>query len=745
MKQNMALFTAGHHAIYTQAVERLKNVANMMVQSRELTESVERLADKSSNPTQLGIVYQLLERHHALKPEIDEIAIYSNTAQKMVSTNSAKSPNTPAELEKNALVQRYIDFLESTPNVLGTARPMEQGDELIVLMAFSPYQLPEYEFQTTHPYYVLWLSFPSPKARRFKTLSNIYASFRAEHLWKLGGEFPKLEKEEGRHTVHNIIEDSYRLKTYLDLDAEVNYIMAPKLWWMGLVVLFCAFFSIAILKYLIARKVLSPIQKLVKSIRNKDSISELKVQTDGTEIATLNNAYIDMLTHTQTLANCDPLTGLANRRAFNEYLRESIALASENDSQLGLLYIDLDNFKQVNDNYGHASGDRLLAQFSKLLEQSLKQSCLNPKIAAKGTARLAGDEFAILVEDIRDFALIMQLAQQVLAMFKDGFGVDGIAHNVQASIGIACYPLHAQDASKLLHYADAAMYRAKNQGKNRVQLFNQDIADTLDRRQLIEQKLNHTLALQTFELAYMPILNTQTQRIEAVEVLLRCPHLSAEGIGPDEFIPVAESTGLIRMIDLNVIEQALERLVYYQREFGYQGRFCINISASQLSNDLFAANVGSLIYRFGVDPSKVEIEITETSMVDSSQKSMELLGQLKNLGVRLSLDDYGTGYTAFNQLLDYPVDCLKIDRSFVNELGKGDGERPPVVDIILALARWKQLEVVAEGVETQEQFQYLRQTECQMVQGFYFSKPLNQESFEAYLTEQVSLGKALAS
>jgi diguanylate cyclase (GGDEF)-like protein len=492
-----------------------------------------------------------------------------------------------------------------------------------------------------------------------------------------------------------------------------------------LLVLVLTFLSFSILWILIRREVITPINKLVERVRESHRHGHVTLEPMHTndEVAELNNAYLALLSDVDHLASYDALTGLANRRTFQQVLERQIHNAGEHPA--ALLYIDLDNFKRVNDYYGHATGDRLLQLFAECIQQLIRPTDIAGSIGTETPARLAGDEFALLLSEVSDPEVVRKVAERILAIFETGFEVDGIRHNVQASIGIAMSPQDGKSARELLLHADAAMYEAKNNGKNRYQFFNHQIARTLEIHREIEIILRKALDENNFELVFMPIYNTNNQQIVGAELLLRCPPLTSMGIGPDVFIPVAESVGLIKQIDLWVIQNALVLTKRLQEESGFDGFLSVNISAAELHNPEFPRRIRELLGNHQTVASFIELEITETSLVANDKESATTLEQLKALGFKIALDDFGTGYTAFNQLASYPVDCLKIDKSFVQQIDSLQINKEPMINIILSLAKLYQLRVIAEGVETEEQLQSLRSSGCAQVQGYYLSQPLN--------------------
>lgn len=424
------------------------------------------------------------------------------------------------------------------------------------------------------------------------------------------------------------------------------------------------------------------------------------------------------------MAFYDTLTGLPNRWNFKTNLQRVIDRASKDKQRVGLLYIDLDNFKQVNDQYGHEMGDKLLLKFSEQLWSEIRPSDQVLKPQEESIARLAGDEFVVLLPDIKDSINAGKVASRILDIFDGGFEVEGITHLTYASIGIAVFPDDAKEPSELLHFADTAMYDAKQNGRNCFRFFTQEIAETIKQRQKIENGLRTSLENDQFALAFMPIFNCDNDDIVAIEALLRCKAPELEGVGPDQFIPVAESTGLIKAIDLWVLEHALERLVVLQQQHNFTGKMCINISGVELHNENFPPLVKRLLETHKVNPCCVELEVTETALVAGDKACLETLNSLNELGVSLALDDFGTGYTAFSQLIHYPAHCLKIDRSFISDLFSGNDPRSKMVLIIQNLAELYGLRVIAEGVETEEQLNYLKRHGCDWAQGYFLSRPL---------------------
>ena len=424
------------------------------------------------------------------------------------------------------------------------------------------------------------------------------------------------------------------------------------------------------------------------------------------------------------LAKTDTLTGVLNRRGLSDWV--NIKLNSfYPKSRLTLFYIDLDDFKRINDAHGHNAGDEVLVNFSQSIQTSVKS--FQNEIRFK-FARLAGDEFALVVSDLSD-ENVTALAKLILADLGRPMSVSATSIRLNGSIGISCSSKNALSFEEMLHQADVAMYYAKNQGKNQYKKFDAAIAQDNLEREAIATKLSKAIDNNAFRLVFMPIYECASKKMAKVEVLLR--HCSEEltGIGPDVFIPIAEEFHLINKIDLWVIEHTFIVINQHKAQLKAQldldnFRFCINVSARELSHEHFNSQFSTLLLKYAIEPEWIEIEITETSLVDVTERSIASLASIRDMGIDVALDDFGTGYTAFNQLINYPVNCLKIDKSFVDDLSESNKTKATMVKAILSIAESFDLCVVAEGIETQEQFDFLLDNNCDYAQGYFLSKPI---------------------
>ena len=423
----------------------------------------------------------------------------------------------------------------------------------------------------------------------------------------------------------------------------------------------------------------------------------------------------------------DSLTGLPNRWSFQQNFAR-ILQQRHKDQFTALLYIDLDNFKFVNDNYGHEVGDKLLIHFGKRLSESVRIDTTDEDLAvdlSDDIARLAGDEFVVILKELESPQDAEIVAKRILNLFQGGYNVDGNIYPVYASLGISVCPSDTSTDIELVRYADAAMYKAKRKGNNNFQFFDNETANELSERQNIETGLKRAVEKQDFSLVYQPIFSGETKEIVAIEALLRCHSVELAGYGPDVFIPVAESIGLIKALDEWVLNNAIKDFTLIREATGFEGKLSINISGVELLDENFPQKVKAIVESYNLPCSLIDIEVTETALVPDNPIVIKVLNEFASKGFSLSLDDFGTGYTSFNQLILYPATNLKIDRSFINDLFSDDESLAKVVKTIHDLAKIYQLNVIAEGVETQQQLEYLQNIGCECIQGYFLSQPVD--------------------
>lgn len=483
----------------------------------------------------------------------------------------------------------------------------------------------------------------------------------------------------------------------------------------------------ALLNWMINQHIIKPITNLAKAVNETESSEKFTLEPSkkNDEVSELNNSYVALIERINILANNDPLTGLANRSRFNNLFEKIILHPTTPETLVGLLFIDLDNFKSVNDNFGHEAGDNVLKTFADELTRIVEKNIGTERQGKRNKiARLGGDEFIVLVEGIHALNCLTTIAKDIINLFKDGLNVNENIYDVHASIGIHYEETKNIEIDTFIQQADTAMYSAKHQGKNNYQVYSDELDAQFKESSYIESAIKQALREQSFFLVFMPTYNTQTEVIKGFEVLLRAPALMEQGIGPDKFIPVAEKSELITEIDLWVIEEAFSKLNVMRIINKFNGTLAINISSRELNNELFVGRVQELLVRYAIPPHLIEFEITETCLSPDDRMAVDSLSALKALGVQIALDDFGTGYTAFNQLNTYPLDTLKIDRSFISQVNETLENKRPAIDIIYELANIYNLNVVVEGIETFDQLQYVKSLGCDMVQGYFLSKPL---------------------
>lgn len=428
------------------------------------------------------------------------------------------------------------------------------------------------------------------------------------------------------------------------------------------------------------------------------------------------------------LAYHDPLTGLPNRFALNAHLAQSLADARRNDGELAVMFIDLDRFKTINDSLGHDIGDQLLIAVAQRIRALLRES--------DTVARLGGDEFVIVVPNVNGPEDAAHVAEKVISEVGEPMTLAGHVLHATPSIGICMFPADGNTAEMLLKNADAAMYHAKQHGRNAYHFFTADMNAAANERLLLETRLHRALDRGEFVLAYQPQIELRSGRVVCVEALVRWRHPDRGEIPPAEFIPVAEEIGLILPLGEWVVEEACRQAMAWGAAAS-DIRIAVNLSARQLKSRQFVDHVAATLIRTGLPPNRLEMEITESSVIDHPETAVETLRALAALGVRLTIDDFGTGYSSLAYLRRLPCSRLKIDRCFVQGLTTDDNDTT-IAQGIVALAGSLGLAVTAEGIETAAQLELLMRIGCREGQGFLFSRPLSPEALQAYLTANPS-------
>jgi diguanylate cyclase (GGDEF)-like protein/PAS domain S-box-containing protein len=415
------------------------------------------------------------------------------------------------------------------------------------------------------------------------------------------------------------------------------------------------------------------------------------------------------------LAHFDELTGLPNRTMFMQTLKRAFSLALRRGKQFALFFIDLDRFKNINDSLGHESGDLLLQDVARRLRDNLRES--------DSVARLGGDEFVVLVEDCADPRELNAIAQNILNAVGRPYVLSGQEYHVTGSIGISTYPIDGQDPAALLKNADIAMYLAKDRGKNNFQFYSaQQNAHSFERLAL-ESALQHALGRDEFVLHYQPKVDIASGRIVGVEALLRWNHPDLAMVLPNQFIPLAEETGLIVPIGRWVLRTACVQSASWRREGMPALRMAVNLSARQFSDDGLIDDISDALAQAELAPDGLELEITESMVMQNPERAVTTLNRLREMGITVSIDDFGTGYSSLGYLKRFPIDNVKVDRSFIKDLPH-DSDDAAITRAVIAMAQSLRIRVIAEGVETREQLQFLRDHDCDECQGYLLSRPL---------------------
>jgi diguanylate cyclase (GGDEF)-like protein/PAS domain S-box-containing protein len=411
----------------------------------------------------------------------------------------------------------------------------------------------------------------------------------------------------------------------------------------------------------------------------------------------------------------DPLTSLPNREVFTDELSRALDRRDRSSSDVGVLFIDIDSFRHLNDSIGHEGGDRLLTEVAGRLRDAVRVGDV--------VGRMGGDEFAIMLELLENDFEAVAVARRVLAAFGRPFEVGSGPLAVSASVGLAIAKDPEKTADRLIHEADIAMYRAKAIGRNHFAIFDTELRVEVDRRLSIERDLRHALARNEFEIHYQPVVSLADASVASCEALVRWTHSEWGPISPDEFIPLAEENGLIAPIGAWVLGTALRQLADW-RSRGSEIGVSVNISARQLGDESVSLMVAALLAETGVPADALCLEVTETAVLSDPVRAAARLADLRELGVRIAFDDFGTGYSSLRHLSQLPVDVIKLDRTFVSALSNQDGRRDRAVLIaVTTAARELGISVVAEGVEDTEQLAELRRAGCGYAQGYLFSEP----------------------
>jgi diguanylate cyclase (GGDEF)-like protein len=430
-----------------------------------------------------------------------------------------------------------------------------------------------------------------------------------------------------------------------------------------------------------------------------------------------------MTAHIAHTAQHDFLTGLPNRMLLNDRVGQAIAAAQRHEKQVAVLFLDLDGFKHINDSLGHPTGDRLLQSIAWRLVECVR--------GADTVSRQGGDEFVVLLSELEQPEDAAQTARRMLQVVAEAHSIDQHDLHVTTSIGVSVYPDDGLDAETLIKNADTAMYQAKENGRQSFRFFKPAMNVRAVERQSIEESLRRALERNEFALHYQPKIDLRTGAITGAEALLRWTHSTHGLVSPARFIPVAEDCGLILPIGAWVLREACAQARAWVDAGLPVATMAVNVSAMEFRNENFLGNLTAILTETGFDPRSLELELTESVLMKRAESTASILQSVRERGVQVAVDDFGTGYSSLSYLRKFPVDALKIDQSFVRQIG--DGEDTTLVTAVIAMARSLKLRVVAEGVETVGELTFLRAHQCDEAQGYYFSRPVPPQQFATLL------------
>ena len=421
----------------------------------------------------------------------------------------------------------------------------------------------------------------------------------------------------------------------------------------------------------------------------------------------------------------DQLTGLTNKILFNDRLDQAIHNAERNNSLMCVMFIDLDNFKYVNDSMGHTAGDTLLKLVAKRMKKCLRKT--------DTVSRWGGDEFTIILPSVRSIKDISILCNRILNKELNNIVVDNQELRITASIGVAMYPQDGKELETLVKNADAAMYKAKEKGKNRFEFFKPKMNKDILERVTNENNLFKAIEKEEFMLLYQPQIELETNKIIGFEALIRWNSPDKGVLAPYKFIPIAEETNLIIPLGEWIIEQTcIQNKKWHDK--GYKLTSAVNISAKQFLSSNLSRTIKKSLSKTGLDPKYLELELTETILMDNIKKTVEILQDLKKMGIKVSIDDFGTGYSSLSYLKKFPIDTLKIDQSFISPISNVSiSDETTIANIVIDLGHKLGLKVIAEGVETQDQIEFLKEYACDKIQGYIISEPVNEIEFNLLL------------
>ncbi|MEJ8553865.1 putative bifunctional diguanylate cyclase/phosphodiesterase [Tepidibacter sp. Z1-5] len=434
------------------------------------------------------------------------------------------------------------------------------------------------------------------------------------------------------------------------------------------------------------------------------------------------------------LAFSDPLTNLLNIRSLENKMKLDIEKASKNNTKLGILFIDLDKFKLINDSLGHSAGNYILKEVANRLKLISRQ---NDTIA-----RLSGDEFILILNDINQLNEIKNIVRKIIKIFKAPFILKETKFTISCSIGISVFPDNGNDVETLFKHSDIAMYKAKENHGNTYEFYNYKMSEQMDRNFETEHRLNIALEKKEFILHYQPKVDIKTNEITGLEALVRWKHPEKGLVYPNDFIPIAEETGLIRNLDEHILQLSCLQIKEWLNKGLNPPNISVNISGKTFHENDFVDRLEYILENTGVKSKSISIEITETAAIKDKKYTYEILEQIRSKGIKILLDDFGKGYSSLSYLKEFPIDVLKIDKSFVDNICSNNIDSS-ITKVIIDMAKALNLKVLAEGVETEDQLRLLDNFNCEEYQGYLFSKPIDADEIEIMLTKNIEKTKVI--
>jgi len=591
--------------------------------------------------------------------------------------------------------------------------------------------------------------------------NKIHQTFALDKSWKMLGAFHKGNDFVRQRKIIPIIKEHknlwhdgyfYAVVPILNDDTQIGnlvivaslddfYLRMVRYAFVIVAIFILANYITSILRKSLQASILNPIAKLdevtteiikTKNLEhdiptfNNDEIGDL-AKNFKHMIGELNSYHTELNKQKNALsyqASYDYLTNLPNRVLFQDRLKQSIYKASRNSEKFALFFIDLDKFKEVNDTFGHEYGDKLLIKVAKRLNDVLREE--------DTLARLSGDEFIIIMNNLKEFHSASVLAQKVIDILEVPIGVGGEEIFISCSIGISIYPQDSSDEKELLKYADIAMYRSKNDGRARYHYYVEEMNQEVVARAQMQTKLRKALEAKEFIIYYQPQYNIQTDTIVGVEALVRWKDEENKIITPDKFLPYAQEFGMIVAINRQVMRMAMLQAAEWHARGLYFGSLSINISIEQVEDRNFVGLIQSLLYDTKCNPKWIVLELTESQIMKNPKTAIAILQQLNGLGIKIAIDDFGTGYSSLSYLKYLPISELKIDRSFIKDIPANKDDMA-IVESIIAVAKTLNLELIAEGIETEEQKEFLLSKGCNKIQGYLYARPMEAEKIDKLL------------